>query len=97
MPKGRPYTSPLATEIAELRQAVERLADEVRVLRDVLDEARDEFTWAARNDKLGGALPPTVLTSMPLDPLSKDWELNRMSAADLPPDSPSVRRTSLFD
>jgi hypothetical protein len=97
MPKGKASAASLTEEIAELRLAIERLADEVRVLRDALDEARDEFTWAARNDKLGGALPPTVLTSMPLDPLSKDWQLNRMSAADLPSDSPAVRRTSLFD
>lgn len=97
MPKGKPPTPSVASEIAELRRAIERLADEVRVLRDAVDEARDEFTWAARNDKLRCPLPLTVLTSMPLDPLAKDWELNRLSAADLPPESPPIRRTSLFD
>jgi hypothetical protein len=96
VPKGKSSDTTLPGQLALLRQTVERLADEVRVLCDALDEASDHFTWAAQNDKLGCRAPLTVLTSMPLDPLSKDWELNRLSAADLP-SSPTVRRTSLFD
>ncbi|MBX3412584.1 MAG: hypothetical protein KF708_07845 [Pirellulales bacterium] len=31
---------------------VQRLREEVRVLRDVLDEIRDELIWAIRNERL---------------------------------------------
>lgn len=76
-------------EVRELRAAVERLADEVNVLRRVLDELRDDFAWALNNRdqfRCAGAMSP--LTSMPKDPLATDFgeRLNRFTAADLPDD-----------
>jgi hypothetical protein len=72
-----------------LAEAVERLADEVHVLRDVLGEVRDDLAWALHNDRLRPARPhvPVVpLTSMPLDPLAPDFgeRLNRYGPQDLP-------------
>ena len=40
------------TSNTELVQAITELRDEVRVLRDALDEMRVLFEWAVRNDKL---------------------------------------------
>jgi len=37
--------------IEQLTSAIDRLADEVRVLRDALDEFREDFRWAARNSQ----------------------------------------------
>jgi hypothetical protein len=73
-----------SAEIDRLAAAVERLAEEVRVLRDALDDFGADFRWAARNDKLGG--PMFVLTSMPSDPAAPDWaeRLNRLTASDVP-------------
>ena len=42
------------TSNTELVQAITELRDEVRVLRDALDEMRVLFEWAVRNDKLAG-------------------------------------------
>src|SRR6266566_889538 len=73
-------------EIAGLRCATEELAGEVRILRAVLDEVR-EVMGQILNSGAGDNPPPVVrqITSMPLDPLTKDWakRLNRFSAKDL--------------
>ncbi|WP_298865083.1 hypothetical protein [uncultured Gimesia sp.] len=41
--------TPFGESIDELQQTVEELSQEVRVLRDVLDEIREDFSWALRN------------------------------------------------
>lgn len=99
MPKGKPAARPVREEVAELRSAIEQLSMEIQVLRQVLDELRDDYGWALQNSKIRSLPPPFVLTSMPADPLSRDWQLNRLSAADLPPEPPTSppSRTSLFD
>lgn len=55
--KKRSATSgqPGAEEPDQLTGAVEKLTAEICVLREVLDELRQAFTWAARNDKLANA------------------------------------------
>ena len=80
---------PATDEIHELRSAVERLADEVRVLRQVLDDIRDDFAWALNNAEKFRYVPGIhPLTSMPKDPLAPDFgeRINRFAAKDLPPD-----------
>lgn len=49
-------------ELDELALTVEELRDEVRVLRQVLDEMREAAQWWNQNaaDLLAGTLPPTV-------------------------------------
>jgi hypothetical protein len=96
---SRPSAERDTEQIDRLTAAVERLADEVRVLRDVLDELREDFRWASRNDKLGGAV--FMLTSMPADAAAEDWpeRVNRYSADHLPVEdsaSGAARQASLW-
>lgn len=71
MPKERkqPSASKMETEaeaVGRLTNAIERVEQELRVLRDVIDEAREEFAWAVRNDRFRS--PPHIVhvTKMPL-------------------------------
>ena len=77
-----------------IAQVLDRLREELAVVREVLDEIRDELQWANRNcdwDQTPASAPRRI-TSMPLDPAATNWaeQLNRYSAADLP-DEDDVR------
>jgi hypothetical protein len=66
---------PAGDENAELRRDITDLKDEVRVLRDILDEIRDELQWVTRNGvpvQVSHPVSP-VLRQMALDPMAKDW------------------------
>ena len=85
--------------VEALTTQVEALSNQVEVLRQVLDEVREEFQWALQNDKFGhagidhGQLVMRV-TSMPKDPCAEDWEINRVSPENRPPDlrsTPTIR------
>ncbi len=65
--------------IENLQQTVEELSQEVHVLRNVLDEIREDFSWALRN---GHPTPEhelqhPILKKMALDPSATDWQ-NRL-------------------
>ena len=71
--------SPLSTEIALLR-------DELRVLRQVLDEVREELSWANNNApellcQSRGHWPHVRVTSMSVDPAARDFRLNAVDPA----------------
>jgi hypothetical protein len=73
-------------QMERLTDALNRLADEVRVVRDVLDETREDLSWLTRN---GVSRQPTVHTQllrMALNPLAPDaderLEFRRFSAGD---------------
>jgi hypothetical protein len=52
-----------------LTEVVDRLADEVHVLREAIDDARAEFEYAVRNTVLHCRAPDIVhISSMPKDP-----------------------------
>lgn len=89
----RPEPSSSTDELAE---TVRELRDEVRVLRQVVDELREECQWANRNSEPLPLPQPFHLTSMPLDPTSDDWEINRLKPEDLPDYncSPDIRHQS---
>jgi len=75
--------APDAERIERLIDAVETVADQIEVLRNVIDEIREEFQWAVRNKRLA---PHVVhVTSMAKDPLDPQWaaKLNRLTPADL--------------
>jgi hypothetical protein len=63
--------------LQRLVDAVDRLANEVQVMRQVIDEIRDDFAWGLNNDAFRQAprrtVPPMVLKSMPLDPRAPDF------------------------
>jgi hypothetical protein len=62
-------------EIAQLRDEVTDLKNQVQVLSDILDEIREELQWVTRNGlPIREPLPacPT-LKRMALDPCADDW------------------------
>jgi hypothetical protein len=88
-------------QVVELTATVEKLTQEVRVLRDTIDELREDLRWAINNREEFRCQPRHVvhITSMPLDPLAKDFgkRVNRFTAKDLPNESaqPSPAAASL--
>ena len=75
-----------------LIEAVGELRDEVRVLREAIDEFRELYDWAVRNAAPHDDVPRHIVhvTSMPADPLAPDFgeRVNRFTAKDLPGDPP---------
>jgi hypothetical protein len=67
--------------IEQLASAIDRLADEVRVLRDALDEFREDFRWAARNSQDCG-YAPLLWTRVPTNSCASD------QAVDIPDEHP---------
>lgn len=93
--KNAPDENP---QIARLIDAVEEVAEQLQVLREVIDEIREEFQWAVRNNRL--RCPPMHITSMPKDPLAPDFgtRVNRYTPENLsevfnapPPDSEETK------
>lgn len=80
----------LTVAIEQLGENVHELKEEVRVLRQVLDEIRDDIGWAMNNREefrcQRSERPIMHVTSMPKDPLAPDFgeRINRLSARDLP-------------
>lgn len=60
-------------EADDVCASVDRLAEEVRILRQVLDEIQDDFAWATRNGLASKVTAPMVVKKMALDPLAADW------------------------
>jgi cell division septum initiation protein DivIVA len=54
----------------EIVASIEALTEEVEVLRDAIDELREELQWAVRNER------PLRITSMSADPCAKDFRIN---------------------
>ena len=83
--------------------ALDRLREELAVIRDVLDEIRSELQWANQNGGESGvaAWSARRITSMPLDPAAPDWteRLNRFSAAEMSAENsapPTAEQGQLF-
>lgn len=62
---------------------ISRLADEIHVLRQALDDLREELVWELRQLRTASqeARPPFRLTSMPVDPTAPDFA-ERVNALD---------------
>ena len=58
--------------LERLVDAVQHLADEVRVVRDVLDETREDLSWVTRNGIPGQHSEHKRITCMARDPLAAD-------------------------
>lgn len=87
--KVAPAAVPGETE--GLVAAVERLTAEMRVLRQVLDEIREDLQYALRNCTGANHDRPPFrhITSMPIDPCADDFaaQLNKYTPAELPPEN----------
>lgn len=62
MTRTKRADAPAEDQGEQLAAAVDRLADEVGVLRQAVDEFREIFRWAVHNGKLCNAEPPQDLT-----------------------------------
>ncbi len=67
---------PTNEQIADLQDSVASLSQEVQVLRDILDEIREDFSWALRNGHSKSEDNPqhSILKKMALDPSAEDWQ-----------------------
>jgi len=79
---------------------LDRLCEELAVIRQVLDEVRSELQWANQNRPDSGYPSESSrrITSMPLDPTATDWaeRVNRLSPADLPSDERKPAKPTPF-
>lgn len=79
----------IVEEVAKLREAIEKLTRTVQVLGETIDDLRGDFEWIVHNpEKLRTATGVRPVTSIPTDPLAKDFpdRVNRYTAVDLPPE-----------
>lgn len=73
MAKEKPTAAPV--EHDRLDQCFNELRDEVRVLRDAIDELRSELQWIANNPEPAGesSKGTFIVKQMAADPCAKDW------------------------
>lgn len=75
-------------QVCELTEAVLTLTEQVRMLRQSLDELEQDVGWAIRTRVLDRLPPPspTRVTSFPIDPLAEDFDeqLNKVRPENLP-------------
>lgn len=67
-------------EALDLSASIEQLTRQINVLTGAVDELCDEVQWLSREWRKGREptpLPP-VLRSLPADPRSDDWQINRV-------------------
>ena len=76
-------------EAKELPVAVVQLSEEVRVLRQAVDELRDDVVWAARQVLAAGYEVSEQPPPRPVDPLAPD--------ADCQPDRTAVQRETVSE
>ena len=92
----------------DLIDALERLSDQARCLTQAVDDLIIELQWRNNNvegdDRSRTHSPLSVrVTSMPVDPTAKDWQINRYTPADVLPEEPETptatpaTQTSLFE
>ena len=81
-----------AEAVERLIEAVNGVAEQMQLLWNTIDEIREEFAWALRNDRLTCSPSVMHVTSMAADPCAPDWgkRLNRSAATDLPPEASSL-------
>jgi hypothetical protein len=80
--------------LERLTSAIEKVAGEVGILREIVDRLQDDLAWALNNDVFRREnyhrepVPPMQLTSMALDPCAPDWNerINRVRPDDLADD-----------
>ena len=92
--------SVVETQLSDLTHVVQELSGRVAVLTDAVDALTDEIQWRNNHARdTGDTVLPFVLTSMPLDPCTDDWQLIRVGRDGLPREAPPQRpvKGTLFD
>jgi hypothetical protein len=80
------------TLLADLECVIQELSDRVAVLTEAVDALTDEIQWRNNHARDSGKLPqPFVLKSMPLDPCTDDWQINRVEHDERRPEQPVER------
>ena len=75
MKKSSPATAPASPrrqQAERLTDVVGRLADEVRIVRDVLDDIREDLSWITRNGVPTRSIEHTRVLRMARDPFAPD-------------------------
>jgi hypothetical protein len=74
MPRPRKApTAEIPTQSDALAGAVERLCDELHILREVIDDIREDFSWVTRNGLPLQPIEHVVVHRMARDPCGADW------------------------
>lgn len=83
IPSANPESDPLADSIGQLTL-------ELRVLRETIDQLREDFSWVTRNGLPIQPIEHVIVKRMARDPCADDWndklELCRMEMPDRSPD-----------
>jgi hypothetical protein len=104
---GRTKSTKLANDAkapGHAAEVIEKLAADVEALRSVIDDVQEDVALVLDNAKHRRGKPssesalPMRITSMPRDPLAKDFgkRLNRFRPEDLPSDAGSDKKSSAF-
>lgn len=64
----------------DLYESIQRFGQQIAVLTDAVERLCDELQWRNNERCKDGerSPPPFVLHSMPVDPTTDDWQLNRV-------------------
>jgi hypothetical protein len=86
------------TLLADLECVLQELSDRIAALTQAVDALMDEMQWRNNNVRDSGETPePFVLKSMPLDPGSDDWQINRVERDGRPAKRRSAGPGTLFE
>ena len=101
MKKASPATAPASPrrqQAERLTDVVEKLAEEVRVVRDVLDDIREDLSWITRNGLPTRSIEHTRVLRMARDPLAPDARDHlELRTYTLEPRGPSEISRKVFD
>ena len=70
--RSKPESAPVE-DPNPLAESVDRLTSELRVLRQVLDEVREDVSWVTRNGLPVRPVEYSCVKRMALDPCAEDW------------------------
>lgn len=85
MPSRRTDQDVPGPTLSDLQTSIEQLAQRMAVLTDAVDQLFDELQWRNNERRRDREIPspPPVLRSMPSDPTTDDWRINRVSGEEV--------------
>ena len=101
VPKSPSHRSIVDCDEASITAAIERLTSELRVLRNVMDEIREDLSWLSRNGLTLRPIQSFTVKRMALDPSAADWgerlHIERYSSAPAPKRADAVLDAATLD